>query len=79
MIKSSPLSQAPIPMLTRLMVSYLVLIALLLGVADAEAARKRPHAVHRTGIEPLKTASVPTNIRSKAISHPIAANVASIT
>ena len=54
-------------MLMRLMVSYLVFIALLLGVADAEAARKRPHAVHRTGIEPLKNGECPDE-------HPIKGN-----
>lgn len=49
------------------MVVYLLLIALLLGITDAEAAKKRPLVSHRTGVEPSRNGKCPTD-------HPIKGN-----
>lgn len=65
MIKRSRLTYAPTPV--RPLVVYLLLIALFLAVADAEAAKKRPSIVHRSGIEPSRSGECPTG-------HPIKGN-----
>lgn len=65
MIKGSRLTYAPNPV--KPLVLYLLLIALLVAVADAEAAKKRPSIVHRSGIEPVRNGECPTE-------HPIKGN-----
>lgn len=49
------------------MLTSLVLIALLPGVADTEAAKKRAAASHRSGVEPSKNSQCPSE-------HPIKGN-----
>ncbi len=65
MIKQSRLAYTPLSV--RAVLVYLLLIALLLAVADAEATKKRPSIVHRSGIEPSRNGECPTE-------HPIKGN-----
>ncbi|ULA60843.1 MAG: conserved exported protein of unknown function [Nitrospira sp.] len=51
----------------RPVLASLLVIALLMSVAHAEAAKKRPRVVHRTGVEPFKNGECPDE-------HPIKGN-----
>ena len=51
----------------RPVLASLLVIVLLMGIAYAETAKKRPRGIHRTGVEPLKNGECPGE-------HPIKGN-----